>query len=125
LLVFFSILAESAWREVYMEANQLEFDLDNNPVTNLLPAPVQLQVDQACTTMGKVRRKVFAMVGVMVKDNSQLRLEFTALKEQVLLLTDKIRVLENEKQKWKYGQGDSLFSERESTIVRYRHQQAS
>lgn len=81
---------------------QLEFNLDNKSPEEVKEAIMQKQIDEACESMDKVRRKLFAELGQLKKEWAQLKQENEELKKDM-------GVLKNQKIEWTYGQNGLLF----------------
>lgn len=86
-----------------MEAIQLELNLDNLEGNELTFSQMQKQIDDACESMGKVRRKMFAELGEVKKLVNLLQIENNELKEQ-------LKNLKKEKNNWSYQHNGYLFS---------------
>lgn len=85
---------------------QLEFNFENKTEQELEILQMQKLIKDLDESMGKVRRKLFAEMGVLNKKFSELSKENEELKE-------KIREMKNETKKtqWIYGQEGYLFNE--------------
>lgn len=90
-----------------MNEIEYELNLDNASETDVKFSNMQKQIDGACESMNKVRKKLFAENGEMKKLYQKLTNEMEDLREQV-------RRLQSEKVEWVYGTGDCLFDVRES-----------
>lgn len=95
-----------------MSAIQYELNMENQSEIDVKFSNIQKQVDAACASMDKVRRKLFAENGEMKKLHQKLIIEIDDLREQLRRLQD-----ENKKVEWVYGEGDSLFNVRESKQI--------
>ena len=86
-----------------MEATQLELNLQDLSPSELKMHQMQAQIDAACDSMGKVRRKLFAEWDAAKKEIQALRQENAALREK-FALTNKSTT------EWIYGHGEHLFA---------------
>ncbi len=84
---------------------QLEFNFENKTPEEMTVYMMQKQVDKACISMEKVRKKLFAELGevkklcaIMKQDNEDLR--------------SKLKEFTNVKTEWTYGQNGCLFDVR-------------
>lgn len=89
-----------------MTAVQMEFNIDNKTDTELQLSLMQKQIDAACESMGKVRRKLFSQMTELKKEMAEIKLENEALKLKLGELT-------NEKAEWVYNKEGYLFDVRE------------
>lgn len=85
-----------------MKSMQLEFNFESAGETDTRLTQMQKQIDDACESMGKVRRKLFSQMGELKKEMAALQIENEMLKE-------KIRNITNEKIEWEYEKEDCLF----------------
>jgi regulator of replication initiation timing len=85
-----------------MEATQLELNLQDLSPQELKMHQMQAQIDAACDSMGKVRRKLFAEWGETKKEIAALRLEKAELREKLSA--------PSKKTEWIYGHGEHLFA---------------
>ena len=85
-----------------MEATQLELNLQDLSPAELKMHQMQAQIDAACDSMGKVRRKLFAEWGEAKKEIAALRTENAELRQKL--------VLQLPKTEWIYGHGEHLFA---------------
>ena len=85
-----------------MEATQLELNLQDLSPQELKIHQMQAQIDAACDSMGKVRRKLFAEWGEAKKEIAALRNENAELRQKL--------VLQPPKTEWVYGHGEHLFA---------------
>lgn len=90
-----------------MNLTQLEFNFENLHPKDLHLAQMQKQIDAACESMGKVRRKMFKELSVFKGQIDDLQQENARLKHQVLQLS-------GQKLEWKYWTNDQLFEVCES-----------
>ncbi len=81
---------------------QLEFNLDNLSPKDLHLAQMQKQLDEACQSMGKVRRKMFAELGTFKHELERLMQENSQLKHQMMLMA-------GQKVEWSYWKDECLF----------------
>lgn len=88
--------------EVGMMNIQLELDLREVCLQDKKLQEMQTQIEFCIESFGKVRRKLFAEV-------SELKKICLDVKQENLLLKEKIRELTNKKKDWTYFQGDNLF----------------
>lgn len=89
-----------------MNAEQLEFNLDEETEMQIQMGYLRTHIDQKCESMEKVRRKLFAEMGEVKKICLKLVNENEELKTM-------IREMKNEKTDWVYGEKDCLFNVRE------------
>lgn len=85
-----------------MDSAQLEFNFDNMSPKDLLLAQMQKQLDEACTSMGKVRRKMFAELGEFRRQVDLLLQENAKLKHQMMKMA-------GQKTDWAYWKDECLF----------------
>ena len=95
LLVFFPKKTHTFRRGGKMNAIQLEFTIDEESETENKIKYMQKRIDVIEESFGKVRRKLFAEMMEIKKENFNLK--------------QKIEGLIYEKNKWVYGQEDCLF----------------
>ncbi len=81
---------------------QLELNIENNSLIDSRLHELQLQIDAINASMSKVRKKLFAQV-------SELQKTCMSLELQNQDLVRKLRELSQEKEEWKYLEGDNLF----------------
>lgn len=101
-----------------MEATQLELNLQDLSPQELKIHQMQVQIDAACDSMGKVRRKLFAEWDAAKKEIQALRQENADLKEK-FALTNK------PKTDWIYGYGEHLFALPHTTDICFEPPMAS
>jgi len=85
-----------------MNAIQLEFNVENECYTDLKVSLMQRQLIAMEDSVGKVRRKLFAEMGEIKKMYGEMKIENEKLK-------DALRLLNDEKTEWDYGQDGYLF----------------
>jgi len=89
-----------------MEAQQLEFNLEDRTELQLQVEYMRKHIDDKCESMDKVRRKLFSELGELKKVCFRLMTENEELKAA-------IKEIRNEKTEWEYAKGDYLFNVRE------------
>lgn len=83
---------------------QLKFNIEDKSSEEMKFSIMQNQIDALNESMGKVRRKLFAEVGVIKKMYVEIQLENEKLKKELSLL-------KNEKTQWIYCQDECLLQE--------------
>lgn len=101
-----------------MEATQLELNLVDLSPSELKMHQMQAQIDAACDSMGKVRRKLFAEWDAAKKEIQALRTENASLREK-FALTNKPTT------EWIYGHGEHLFAFPQATDICFEPPMAS
>ena len=81
---------------------QLELNIDNLSPNDFALQQMQRQIDDACESMAKVRRKMFAELGQLKKQMAILQKENAELSALIDSLGDK-------KIEWDYHRDDCLF----------------
>lgn len=66
-----------------MTALQYEFNLENLSESELQMKSMQSQIDEACESMGKVRRRLFAQMADLKKDMFEIKQENESLRAQL------------------------------------------
>lgn len=89
-----------------MSTIQLELNIQGASDNDMKLDIMQKQIDSMNESMGKVRRKLFAEVGILKKSLLELANENQTLKNQFMKLEDK-------KTEWTYGQNGLLFDIKE------------
>jgi len=87
-----------------MDCVQLEFNFDNVDPRDLHLAQMQRQLDAACESMGKVRRKMFSELGEFKHVVESLVRENAQLKHQIMKLS-------GQKTEWRYWTNEFLLEE--------------
>ena len=85
-----------------MDATQLELNLQDLSPEQMKMHQMQAQIDAACDSMGKVRRKLFAEWGEAKKEIQALRQENAELRQKLAPQSPKVD--------WVYGHGEHLFA---------------
>ena len=92
---------------------QLELNLEECSPEEMKLYLMQKQIDEACLSMDKVRKKLFAELGVAKKMISSLQASNELLKDSNAQLWDLLKAQSHEKQEpetqWSYGKNDCLF----------------
>lgn len=87
---------------ITMDALQLEFPSIGRSQEVLSLACLQAWVESNEVSMGKMRRRLFAEVGELKKENLEMKQELEHLKK-------KMREITGEQQQWVYKQEEFLF----------------
>lgn len=82
-----------------MNAIQLELNIDNRSREDMRLYYMQMQLDAACESMDRTRKKLFAELGQLKKQYADLVRANAELKAS----------LRTEKQEWRYLDNDCLF----------------
>lgn len=86
-----------------MESFQLEFNFENKSAEENYLSQMQRQIDTACGTMSKVRRKLFAELGAMRDKLDKVTRRNESLEREIMRI-------KGEKIEWLYCQDDFLIT---------------